>query len=49
MLHGKYFDLNLLEVLECQNEMCRKVKKGMIKVLNTGVFFVTDYNISLIG
>ena len=49
MLHGKYFDLNLLEVLECQNEMCRKVEKGMIKVLNTGVFFVTDYNISLIG
>lgn len=49
VLYDEYFHLSLLEVLERQNELSRDKQQGVIKILNTGVFFVADYRISLIG
>lgn len=49
VLYSEYYNLSLLEVLERQNEFGRDTQHGVIKVLSTGVFFVADYRISLIG
>ena len=47
-LHQYFINLELGEVLEQQNMRSRDLLTGIIAVLNTSVFFVPDYNFSLI-
>ncbi len=44
-----YFEkLDLMEILKIQNEVSRDLAEGFIWVLNTCVFFVGEYNFSLV-
>ncbi len=43
-----YFDLDFVKILKEENKLSRDAIKGIIMVLNTSIFFVTDYKFSLI-
>ncbi len=47
-LEDTYFELDFLEILKTENELSRDAVSGIIKVLNTSVFLVSDYRFSLI-
>lgn len=43
-----YDAINFVEILQRENDFSRDETNGIIMVLNTSVFFVPDYNISLV-